>query len=283
MKLCTSLLISFICFWNCSCQGRSAETGTNKGSTPHATNVVANENLNANTGAPLKDQASNRKKLGNFRVDAFIDNKLVSRSTYRNGLCIRYITFNTETKRPESEVEYSYKNGELDRTKVIQGDASKDAELDADKSNQDFLFQSKLLGSKGIEFPLPDIVADEVRDISNILSVADNYSDFKTETQNDGNRKIMKFIGFNKSIRFQPSTITLVAGNNPINIKDFELTLENSYPTKESLKTNDGELTKTYSYKDEKLIGVVYQFTDLENRTNSLEKRFEYHELNQKP
>ena len=93
----------------------------------------------------------------------------------------------------------------------------------------------------------------------------------------------MKFTGFNKNIWFQPSTITLVAGNNPIYIKDYELTLENSYPTKESLKTDDGELTKTYSYKDEKLIGVVYKFTDLENQTTSLTKRFEYHELNQKP
>ena len=92
------------------------------------------------------------------------------------------------------------------------------------------MVQYSILQSKGIELPLPDIAADEVSDISNILSVADNYSDFKLETQNDGNRKILKFTGFNKNIRFQPSTITLVAGNNPIYIKDYELTLENSYP-----------------------------------------------------
>lgn len=284
MKLCTSLLISFICFWNCSCQGRSAETGANKDSTVSTSNIVANENLNANTGATLKDQTSSRKKLGNFRVDAFLDNELVSRSTYREGLCVRYITFNTETKKQESEIEYSYKkSGELDHIKVIQGDESREAQLEADKYVRDFVVQNQILNSKGIEFPLPDIAADEVRDLSKILAVADNYSDFKTESRTDGNQKVIRFIGFNKNVRFEPSTTTLVAGNNPIQIKDFELTLENDVPTKETLKTNDGELTKTYSYKDGKLIRVAYQFTDLQNQSNSLEKRFEYHELNQKP
>jgi len=279
MKLCIALSISFICFWNCACQGRSAETVANNDSTPHATNVVADENLNANTAATPKDQTNRRKKLGNFRVDAFIGNERVSRSTYRDGLCVRDITFNTQTKKQEGETEYSYKkNGELDHVKVIQGDKSRETQLEAEKSNQDFLFQYSILQSKGIELPLPDIAADEVRDLSKILAVADNYKDFKTESQADGNRKVIRFVGFNKNVRFEPSTTTLVAGNHPIQIIDFELTLENDVPTKESLKTNDGELTKTYSYKNGKLISVVYRFTDLENRTNSLEKRFEYHE-----
>ena len=76
--------------------------------------------------------------------------------------------------------------------------------------------------------------------------------------------------------------MTFRSGALPILVKNYELTLNNSFPIKESLKTDDGELTKTYSYNNGKLTAIVYQFTDLENRTRSLEKRFEYHELNQK-
>ncbi len=280
MKPFFFLCIGLVCFWSCSEQGRKAETDANKGATMQTSNVVVNENEHTNPENGIKDQTSQPKKLDNFRVDAYEDNKLVSRSFYRNALVTRYITYNTETRKQESEVEYFYDtSGELLSTKIIQGDASSDAELEAGKSHRDFLTQYGLLKSKGIEFPFPDIAADEVRDISSILSVADNYSDFKTETQNDGSRKIIKFVGFNKHIRFQPSTITLVVGANPILFKDFELTLENNFPTKESLKTDDGELTKTYSYKDGRLIGLIYKFSDDESRTSILEKRFEYSEL----
>ncbi len=78
--------------------------------------------------------------------------------------------------------------------------------------------------------------------------------------------------------------VVLMLGNGDfINIKDYELTLENGFPLKEIYRTRDGDLSKTYSYKGGKLIGVVYLFTDLQNKSNSLEKRFEYHMLNQKP
>lgn len=283
MKLCTSLLISFICFWNCSCQGRSAETGA-KDSTVRTTNIVADENLNVSPRAPLKDQTSRRKKLGNFSVDGYIDNELVSRSFFRNGLLIREIAFNTQTKKQESEVTYFYKkNAEFDHAEVKSADGSKEKGPEVDKYQLDFLVQYEFLESKGIEFPLPDIVPDAVSDLSRIFSIADNYSDFKTDSRTDGNRKITKFTGFNKSIGYERYAMTFRSGALPILIKDYELTLENGYPLKELYKTNDGELTREYSYKDGKLIGVVYKFTDLENRTNSLEKRFEYHELNQKP
>lgn len=284
MRICIFLLFSFLCFLNCSNQGSGSETSANNALPVQTSNVVTNDNRNANTVNAVNGQTSNRKKLGNFTVDAFIDNELERRSTYRDGLCVRDITFNTQTKKQESEIEYFYKkSGELDHVKMIQGDESPETQLEADKYFRDFVVQNQILNSKGIDFPLPDIAVDEVRDLSKILSVADNYSDFKTERRADGNQKVIKFVDFNKNIRFQPSTLTLVAGNNPIQIRDFELILENDFPIKETLKTNDGELIKTYSYKDGHLIGVVYKFTDLENRTNSLEKRFEYHELNQKP
>lgn len=284
MRICVFLLLSFLCFLNCSNQGRGSEIGSNKDATAQATNVVANDNQNANAVDAVEGQTNSRKKPGNFRVDAFIDNELVSRSTYHNGLCVRYITFNTQTKKQEGETEYFYKkSGELDRVKVIQGDKSRDAQLEAEKSNQDSLFQYNLLQSKGIEFPLPDIVPSEVSDISYIFSVADNYSDYTKDIQADGNLKVIKFSGFNKGIGYERATMNFRSGGLPILVKDYELTLENSFPTKETIKTDEGELTKTYSYKDGRLIGIVYQFIDLENQTNTLEKRFEYHELNQKP
>ena len=280
MKLYIFLLTTFICFWSCSSQKSSSEPGANYTSAGQTSNVVANDNPINKTGRAIKDQTSNCRKLGTFRVDAFIDNELVSRSTYLKGLCIRYITFNTETKRQESEIEYFYKQGgELYQTKVIQGDDSREAQLEAEKSNQDLCFQYNILQSKGIEIPLPDIAADEVRDISNILSVADNYSDFKTETQNHGNRNIIKFVGFNKNIRFDPSTITLVVGNNPIHIKDYEIILEHRYPSKEVLTIEGGELIKMFTYKDGRLVRLIYRFTDDESHTSILEKRFEYREL----
>ncbi len=225
------------------------------------------------------------KIVGSFRVDFYEDNKLFGSSFYSDGRCIKTIDYNTETKKKESETIYFYKkNGELDYAKKDGAIVSKDDYLEIDRSAGDSVFYYDVIKSKGVEFPFADIVPQEIKDISDILSIADNYSDFKTEDQREGNRRVLKFIGFNKTHRFHHSPMAMLIGEGDfIRVQDYELTLENNYPTKESLKTDDGELTKTYSYKDGQLAGVVYKFTDLQNRTNSLEKRFEYHGLNQKP
>ena len=145
---------------------------------------------------------------------------------------------------------------------------------------QDFEANRETLTSNTIKLPFAaEIITPEIDDLANIFSVAGNYDDFKKETTVKGNQKMIRFTGFNKRLDFKNSPMALVIRNNSMLVKDYELTLENGYPTKESLETDDGELTKTYSYKDGKLVDVVYQFTDLENRTNSLEKRFEYHKL----
>jgi len=283
MRISIFLLFGFLCFSSCSGQARNSETGADKNSTPHATNVVT-ENRNINGHDKKKNQISNRRKLGNFRVDGYIDKLLMSRSFFRNGLLIKEIAYNTQTKKQESEVTYFYKKDDkFDYAEVKSADGSKEKGPEVDKYQLDFLVQYEFLESKSIEFPLPDIVPSEVRDISTIFSIADNYSDYAKDIQADGNLKVIKFIGFNKGIGYERVVMTFRSGALPILVKDYELTLENSFPTKETIKTDEGELTKTYSYKDGKLIGVVYQFTDLEHRTNSLEKRFEYHELKQKP
>lgn len=283
MKICV-LIISFICLFSCSNSERIPETRVNSVQTVSANETTKNSvevNLAVHTNeTPIVDR-NKPKNVGSFRVDLYENNELFSSYFYHNGLCVKYIAYNTETKKQESKVEYFYeKSGKLKQTKVIQGDDSKDAKLEFDKSNQDFQFQRNFLQSKGIDFPLAEIVNDEISDLSNVFSVADNYQDFKTETQTNGNQKVIKFIGFNKTSRFHNSPIVLLIGNGDfINIKDYELTLENGFPLKEIYQTRDGDLTKTYSYKNGKLIGVAYQFTDLKNQTNSLKKQFEYHEL----
>lgn len=287
MKICIYLVISVMCFCSCSTQGAGSSTGNNKNLVVNTSNqsskIDPNGNQSAYTNKTTEVSINSRRQPGSFRVDSYEDIKLVSRSLFQRGQLKKEISYNLESKSEEFITEYFYtKNGDFERLKVTKGDDSVLNEIFT-QSVKDLEFQNQILNSNGIEFPLPDIAADEVRDLSKILAVADNYSDFKTETQNDGNRKIIKFVGFNKNIRFQPSTITLVVGNNPIHIKDFELTLENNFPIKESLKTDDGELTKTYSYEDGRLTGLVYKFTDLQNQSSSLEKRFEYHDLNQKP
>ena len=283
MKLFTFLFINIICFFSCSDRtdiSEGSNTSEQTISVSKNSNNDFQENLVLRTNeTPIVD-ARKPRTVGNFRVDIYEDNKLFCRSFFRNGLLIKDIGYNTQTKKPESVVKFFYKkNGEYDRIEVSGADWMKEMIPEIDKSNQDFLVQYEFLKSKNIEFPLPNIVTGEVTDLSNIFSVADNYNDFKTESRTDGTQKFIRLIGFNKKIRFHHSTIAFLIGNDSILIKDYELTLENNFPSKELYKTDAGDLTKTYSYKDRKLISVVYQFTDVENQTNYLTKRFDYHDL----
>lgn len=282
MRLYTYMLIGFMCFWHCSCKGLNTTTDANENTTVHNASVLGNENLNANSGSSFNDSNGIRKDNGNFRVDSYLDGELLIRSFFRNGLLIEEYRFNTQSKKKENKVKYFYnKNAEFEHLEVSKTDGTKETGAEMDKSMLDFLVQYKNLKANGVNFPIPDIVPDEVRDISMILSLVDNNTSCKTEVKDDGDHKVIKCVEFDKNVRFEPSTITIVAGNNPIHIRHFELILENNYPIKESLKTGDGELTKTYSYRGGRLTTVVYKFTDLQNQSNSLEKKFEYHELNQ--
>ncbi len=282
MKFCILLVINLLCL-NCSIQ--EASTSTNNGaSVIHTANVApridSNESQTVNGDVLSKVNPDHQEKLINFRVDAYEDEKLVIRRFYNNGQLRKEVTFNIETNTEEYVTEYFYaKDGNFKKLKVTKGDASVFEEIFS-RSVKDFKVQHDFLKSKGIDFPLADIVINEISDLSNVFSVADNYHDFKAETQTNGNQKVIKFIGFNKTSRFHNSPIALLIGNGDfINIKDYELTLENGFPLEEIYRTRDGDLTKTYSYKNGKLTSVAYQFTDLKNQTNSLKKQFEYHEL----
>lgn len=277
------LAIVSICFSNCSNSLSDSEQNVARNFSVTSNNNAGNhveQNLALQPSETPKVDTNKSKIVRNFRVDSYEDNELVSSSFFRNGLLVKDVGYNTQTKKIESEVKYFYKkDGKFDHAKVGLAFASKDADLEADKSVSDFVVQRDFLKEKGIEFPLPALATEDISYISEVFSVAENYHDFKTDTRTDGNQKVIRFIDFNKKIRFEPTTIEGIVGNNPILIKDYELILENNFPIKETYKTDNGELTKTYSYKDGKLTAIVYQFAYLENQINSLTKRFEYSEL----
>ena len=197
---------------------------------------------------------------------------------------VKDITYNTQTRQKDRETTFYYKKtGELDHAKINGAVASKEESLEIRRAFDEFNFQNGIVKSKGIVFPIADIVADEISDLSELLSIANNYTDFKTENLIDGDQTAVKFIGFNKTSRFHNSPIALLIGDDFITIRDYSITLQKGLPFLEEYRTSVGELRKAYSYKDGQLTGLVYTFTDLQNRSNTLEKRFEYRVLSQKP
>lgn len=287
MKILILTFMTVLCFLSCS--NRLSNQGTVANNT-NTSNTAQRTDLGANKdgkNVSMENQGVNpdpNLKTASFKVDSYVDDQLESSDFYQNGRIYKRVAYNTQTKTQDGRVRYFYrKDGGLDRVEIKESNEPIKIDPDLKRYKEDLEVQLRIIRSKGIDLPLPDIVESEIRDLSSILSASEHYSDFKPETQINGNQKVIKLVGFNKTGRFHYSIFAYLIGNGDfIKIQDYELTLENGFPTKESLKTDDGELTREYSYKDGKLIGVVYKFTDLENRTTSLTKRFEYHELSQK-
>ena len=282
MKIVTFVLASLVCFLSCSNCASSSNSSSNgdvsTGNTPEGR--VPQPAL-----TPFPADVRKSALAGNLRVDCYENNELFSTFFFQAGLYVKGITYNTQTRQKDREIAFFYKKtGELDHAKINGALASKEDSIEIRRAFDQLNFQYAIVKSKGIVFPLADIVADEVSDLSEVLSIADNYTDFKTENLIEGNQKTIKFIGFNKTSRFHNSPMALLIGNGDfITIRDYSLTLQNGFPLLEVYRTSVGELTKTYSYKDRQLTRLVYKFTDLQNKSTSLENRFEYHELNQKP
>ena len=290
MKILIPTFMAVLCFSSCSNRVGSQDTSVQTVNTSNATQrteAPANQNGNG-VSVSMENQRIDPDpslKTHSFKVDSYVDGELESSDFYQNGRIHKRVAYSTQTKKPDGEVRYLYKeDGGLERVEIKEPNGSPKIDPDLKRYNEDLELQLRIIRSKGIDFPLPDIVESEVRDLSSILSASERYSDFTPETQINGNQKVIRFVGFNKTGRFHHSIFTYLIGNGDfIKIQDYELTLESSFPTKEFLKTDDGELTRTYSYKDGKLTAVAYRFTDLQNQSTSLEKRFEYHVLNQKP
>jgi len=253
MKILAFVLANFVCFLSCS------------------------NSASSNVG--------NNGSVKSLRVDSYENNELLSSFFFQDGVYVKNITYNTQTRKRDRETAFFYrKNGELDHAKIDGAVASKEDSFEIKRSFDDFDVHSAMVKSKGVIFPLPIIAADEVSDLSEVLSVADNYRDFKTESEIKEDQKTIRFVDFNKTIRFHYSPMSLlILKGDFITIRDYLLTVQNGFPALEVYRTSDGELTKTYSYKDGQLIAVVYKFTNLENQSNSLQKRFDYHKLSRFP
>ena len=282
MKILAFVLATLVCFLSCS----NSSTSSNGG---NSANISTNSSSRSGRAQPPVNtppaQVETSPLVGSLRVDYYEDNQLFQRFFFQDGLCVKLIPYNTQTRKKDREIAFFYKkNGELDHAKIDGLVPSKENSIEIRRSFDELNFQYASVKSKGVIFPLHTIVADEVGDLSEVLSISDNYHDFKTESEVKGDQKTIKFIDFNKTSRFHYSPMALLVGNGDfITVRDYSLTLQNGFPALEVYRISEGELTKTYSYKDGQLIGLVYKFTNLQNQSNSLEKRFDYHKLNQQP
>lgn len=271
MKIYILMLLFVVNFGECSKNREHLDANVKK--------IRSNTNLSAKNFSFAGNKSISKINLNaeSFRVDAYEDDELVARYLYDKGLLQEGISYNVQTKEQELITKYYYKeNGEYDQLEVTKG-KNKVLEQFYNKLGRDYYFQYEFLQSKNIKLPVAaEILSSEVRDLSNVLSVADKYNDFKKEAEINGNQTTIRFIGFNKNIRFYPSTITLFIPENTI-INDYELILKDNYLQKELYRIFDGELTREYSYdKDKKIVKVIYKFSGAEIQS-SLEKRFNFH------
>lgn len=277
----TNLLLifvtSFMCFLSCSVHQQKGEASLSKSNTLSQNEApVASQTTSASGNGSIE----NRAKKANIRVDTYEDGKLVNRHFFLNGELLKLVTYNVELGTEEFEIDYNFSDGGgFESLKVIKGNEPVLSEYFTEEA-MNFQLQSRILRSKSVVLPNAEIVPDLVSDISWFLSSPDSYPEVKAETSTHEGRKILKLRHLNKKIGYERSRMIFRSGGIPILVREYRLTMEDQFPTEEYVKTDGGELVRTYVYTGERLTGVSSKFTDLENRTNSLEKRFEYHELN---
>lgn len=214
-----------------------------------------------------------------LKVEEYEDGKLIGISFFESGLLKKDITYNTQNNTEEFVTKYHYdKNGKYQKMEYLKKpDYLEGGVLDEinDQDIKDFEYQVDFLKSKDITFNLPNLVADEVAALAHILSVADNYKDYKKEVIQKGNNKIIKFKEFNKNMGFRRSRMeTFIHADENVPIKDYELILENNHPVKEIYTAKDRVLTKNYFYEDKKLVKVLWSIIGPWKVT--LEKKFVY-------
>ncbi|MET3035869.1 hypothetical protein ABXT08_07205 [Chryseobacterium sp. NRRL B-14859] len=207
-----------------------------------------------------------QKKTNNtYNIDEFQEGKKVNRYEYVNDTISKVISYNSDTGKIESEIKYF--NG--------APDYKNDLDLEQEFLNyKEFL---NILTTHKIKPINPIILGSDLKDLSTVLSIADSYDDFKQETSVKDKVTIIKFVNFNKNIRFSPSLITLFIPDNTI-IMDYELLVENGQPLKESYKIRGQILVKEYVYQDGRLKQILYKMLDNQNKKESIvfEKKFEY-------
>ncbi|GHV45422.1 hypothetical protein FACS1894180_7940 [Bacteroidia bacterium] len=189
---------------------------------------------------------------------------------YHKFLLIKEEVYNTSNGQVYTIIEYRYNKNDFD-TLIVHG-----IDMNYDRYKRDDIVRYDFIQSKEINVLFSEIISSEISDFANVLSVAENYDDFKTDSIINGSKKTVKFIGFNKNIRFYPSYITMFIPDNTF-IIDYEYTVNKNHLETEKYILDDGTLLRTYFYDKERVIKVEYLFTEKESgETFSFEKRFEY-------
>lgn len=206
--------------------------------------------------------------IHNQTIDILEDGKKIITFTYnQENLPAKEIVYNVETKKIESELVYIYKDKKLIDINV------KGVDLDYLQYALDNKYQSEYLSTKGIRIEHPEIISSEVNDLSNLLSIGDNYKDFKKDSVVNGNKKTIIYKNFNKKIRFYPSYITLFIPEGEI-IKDYNLVIKDSLLIKETfLLENNQSLKREYFYDKNRIKKITYISSDPNNK---LQREFIY-------
>lgn len=183
-------------------------------------------------------------------------------------LPIESILYNEQTNNIESKSKYNYQNGKFSYVSLSN---IKDA--DYTQSVLNYLYQAKYLSTKGIKIEHPEIVGSEIGDITTILTVGNNYDDFKKDSLVNGSEKTIIYKNFNKKIRFYPSNITQFIPEDEI-IKEYNLVIKDSLPIKETfLLDNNQSLKREYFYDKNSIKKITYVSSDPNNK---LQREFIY-------
>ena len=225
----------------------------------------------------------NSKKIKNAPASAFsnrkTNNKTIAVKVYENGKQQSVKTFvNGILTKEESVYEldkrkikgvtryYYAKDGKINATEEWKNGkkiSHQDRDFDFDVNLvAQYLYSVDLLKKKGIEIPLPGLIFSQLKDTATVFDIADTQNDFKKETSADGDLKSIKFIGFNKNIRFDPTLLEI--GSDQI-VTGYELVLKNNFPSKEIYNTgaselknvSSAEIIREYFYTDKRLIKLV--------------------------
>lgn len=216
----------------------------------------------------LTSSACGKSGGESFKATVYEDGKLQSVDTFVRGFLTNEETvYEIDKKKITSATRYYYtKSGKINSTeewkngeKVNRKDRDYDVDVDLIAR---YLYSAAFLKKKGICIPSPGLIFSQIKDTAGVFDTADNNNDFKKETSSNGGLKTIKFVGFNKNIRFDP---TLLEINMDQTITDYELVLKNGYLYKETYKTgaselkevSSAEITCEYTYNSNRLMKLV--------------------------
>lgn len=220
-----------------------------------------------NSNSRQLSSACGKSGAESFKVTVYADGKRQAVKTFVKGFLTKEeIVYEIDKKKTTGVTKYYYtKSGKINSTeewkngkKISRQD--RNYEFDVNLIAQ-YLYSADLLRKKEICIPSPGLIFSQLKDTAAVFDTAD-AADFKKEFSSDAEIKLIKFAGFDKNIRFDP---TLLEINADQTITDYELALKNNRLYKEIYKTGASELkdlvsaeiTREYTYRENRLVKVV--------------------------